>query len=189
VTLAGGNFPTLPTVTFGQGSDALASTDVRYQSPAIISAVAPPHSVGSVDVTVANGTVESVTLHNAFTYVNPPAVAGITPTSGSSVGGTQVTITGSEFQDGATVKFGALAAEVQTVVSATTITVTTPSQHFGTVDVTVTNPDGQSATLPKAFTYIEQGKVGCKCGGGDASSVLALGIASLALLRRRRRAR
>jgi len=81
-----------------------------------------------------------------------PTIISLTPTSGSTNGGTTVTISGSGFQQGATVTFGGTAATV-TSVSATTIVVTTPAHAPSTVDVTVTNPDSQAATLPSAYTY------------------------------------
>jgi hypothetical protein len=39
------------------------------------------------------------------------------------------------------------------VVSTTSITVTTPPHAVGTVNVTVTNSNGQSATLVNGYTY------------------------------------
>src|SRR5208283_4716494 len=70
------------------------------------------------------------------------------PTSG----GTVVTITGTNFQSGATVEFGSAAATGVTVNSATSISATTPADSAGAVTVTV-NSGGQSATLPGGFTF------------------------------------
>jgi hypothetical protein len=39
-------------------------------------------------------------------------------------------------------------------MSSTTITVTTPPHAAGLVNVTVTNPNGQSVTLTNGFTYV-----------------------------------
>lgn len=87
-----------------------------------------------------------------------PVVSSISPTSGPSTGGTRITVTGSNFVEGATVKIAGIAATNVTVVSATTITATTPAfapteQLVPPKDVVVTNPDGQSTTLSGAFTY------------------------------------
>jgi IPT/TIG domain len=79
-----------------------------------------------------------------------PTVTSITPSSGSTAGGTEVTISGENFIDRATVTFGGVEATGVTVAS---ITATTPANDAVTVDVTVTNPDGQSATLSNGFTY------------------------------------
>ncbi len=65
-----------------------------------------------------------------------------------------MTILGTNFQSGATVRFGAAAATAVSVSSAATLTANSPSSaSAGTVGVTVTNPDAQSATLPSSFTY------------------------------------
>ncbi len=76
----------------------------------------------------------------------------LTPDSGSTAGGTSVTITGTDFLPGATVTFGGDAAVVG-VITSTTISVTTPAHDEGTVDVVVTNPGTAAATLPDAFSY------------------------------------
>src|SRR5216683_6976170 len=79
---------------------------------------------------------------------NPaPTVTGIGPSSGTANGGTPVTITGTGFLSGATVKLGGTTATNVTVTSSSTITATTSAHAAGTVDVVVTNTDGQSGTL------------------------------------------
>src|SRR5205085_4088106 len=73
-----------------------------------------------------------------------------------TAGGTAVTHSGSSFQSCAKVTFGGSAATNFNVVNATTITATTPigpANEQLAVDVTVTNPDGKSATQAHAFTY------------------------------------
>src|SRR5204863_2154972 len=83
----------------------------------------------------------------------PPTVSAISPTSGTTAGGTSVTITGTAFQSGASVTFGGAAATNISVVSSTTITATTAAHAAGAVNVVVTNTDGQSGTLSNGFTY------------------------------------
>lgn len=82
-----------------------------------------------------------------------PTVTNVTPAGGNVGGGTVVTITGSGFESGATVTFGGAAATNVNVVSATTITATTPPHASGVVAVAVTNPDNQSGTMAGAFNY------------------------------------
>jgi len=100
-------------------------------------------------ITTANGTG---TIQNDDAA---PALAidNVTQASGPEGGGTSVTITGSGFNAGATVTFGGTAA-TNVVVSANSITATTPAHSPGAVDVTVRNSDGQRATSTGAFTYI-----------------------------------
>lgn len=88
-----------------------------------------------------------------FTYAPPPTVSAVSPTEGPSAGGTTVTVTGANFTGATAVNFGATSATF-TVVNATTITATAPA-GVGVVDVTVTTPNGTSATGPAdRFTYL-----------------------------------
>jgi IPT/TIG domain len=82
-----------------------------------------------------------------------PTITSFEPASATTSGGTAVTITGTNFQSGATVKFGAVDASGVNVQSATTIVAMAPPQAAGTTSITVTNPDVQSATA-NGFTYI-----------------------------------
>ena len=84
----------------------------------------------------------------------PPSITSFTPTQGSVSGGNNVAITGANFQSGATVNFGDTAAVSVTVNGSTSINVTSPVHAAGAVNITVTNPDGQSATSANAFTYL-----------------------------------
>ena len=59
---------------------------------------------------VTNPDGQSGSLANGFTFVAPPAVTTVSPTSGPSAGGTAVTLTGTDFTTGATVTFGGVAA-------------------------------------------------------------------------------
>ncbi len=86
-------------------------------------------------------------------------VGGVMPSFGPDTGGTAVSIAGTNFLSGVTVTLGGIPATSVAVVSSTTLTAITPAHAAGAVDVTITNPDGQTATLPKesGYTYIHQG--------------------------------
>lgn len=151
IVLKGGGFQTGIKVSFG-GTE---STAVSFTDSTQIQAVTPAHALGKVDVTVTNPDTKTDTLAGAFTYLPPPTVTSVSPTSGPSAGGTAVTITGSDFQQNATVAFGGIEATPATVASATQIQTQTPAHPSGIVDIVVTNPtDGQSDRLAGAFTYI-----------------------------------
>src|SRR5258705_2807922 len=152
VTISGTGFLSNATVKFG----GVSATNVSAASTSI-TATAPAHAAGKVDVIVTNTDSQSATLAQALTYVLPaPTLSSVAPNTGPTSGGTPVTITGTNFQAGATVTFGALAATDVTVVSDTSITARTPlgpaSQQL-VVDVSVTNPDALKATATGAFTY------------------------------------
>ena len=83
----------------------------------------------------------------------PPTVSSLSAISGPVAGGTTVTITGTNFNSGATVSFGGVTAINVVVVSPTQITATTPAGNAGAATVTVTNPGAQSGSLLNGFTY------------------------------------
>jgi hypothetical protein len=88
-------------------------------------------------------------------------VSGVSPTGGPTEGETVVTITGSGFVPGATVKFGARSTLAPTLVSPSKLTVAAPAQAAGTVNVSVTTPAGTSApTNANQYTYCSPCRVG-----------------------------
>jgi hypothetical protein len=151
VTLTGSNFNSGATVAF-DGISASA-TFINNKS---ITAVTPPHAAGAVDVVVKNPDGTAAKLKSAFTYdasqLPMPTLTAIMPMQGPASGGTMVTIEGNNFVSGLNVKIGARDAIMVSATSAE-ITALTPPGDAGAVDVVVTNPDGQSAILPGAFTY------------------------------------
>ncbi len=81
-----------------------------------------------------------------FTYQVPaPTVTAISPNTGTTAGGTSVTIAGTNFTGATGVTIGGTAATNTIVVSATTITATTPAGAAGTASVVVTTPGGSNA--------------------------------------------
>jgi hypothetical protein len=85
--------------------------------------------------------------------VDRPIITTVTPAKGPDSGGTPVTIAGSNFKAGASVTFGGAVASNVTVASANQITCTTPAHFPVTVDVGVSNPDGQSGLFLRGFTF------------------------------------
>jgi IPT/TIG domain/FG-GAP repeat len=77
----------------------------------------------------------------------PPTVKGVSPSSGPTIGGTSVTISGAGFDGATEVHFGASQARSFTVRSSTTITAVSPRALVaGAIDVTVSTGAGTSAT-------------------------------------------
>ena len=77
----------------------------------------------------------------------------VSPNTGPPSGNTAVTLTGTDFQAGARLTFGSVAAASVTVNSSTEIKAVTSPSSPGTVDVQLTNGNGEAAILPAAFTY------------------------------------
>ena len=85
---------------------------------------------------------------------NPaPKVSAISPNTGTTNGGTAVTVTGTGFQSGATVTIGGTAATGVTVVSSTSLTAKTPAHAAGAANVVVKNTDNQTGALSGGYTY------------------------------------
>jgi hypothetical protein len=149
VAIVGTKFIGATAVTFG-GQPA---TNVTVVSPTVIAVVTPPHAAGTVDVEVAtpSGVATGASL---FTFVAAgPTVTAVSPNSGSTTGGTTVTITGTGFAGATAVRFDNTPAVSFTVVSPTTITATTPAHEPGGVNVRVTTPRGTAAGF-SLFTYV-----------------------------------
>ncbi len=81
-----------------------------------------------------------------------PSVTAMSPRSGSTRGGAWATITGTDFQRGATVRLDASAVQ-SWVANSATITIWTTAHAAGTVDVIVTNPGGLEARLTGGYAY------------------------------------
>ena len=147
VTITGTNFTGATAVTFG----GTAATNVIVVGPTSITATTPAHAAGAVDVVVTTpggpGTGSGV-----YTYVAPPTVASVSPNAGPIAGGTDVTITGTDFTGATAVTFGGTAATNVIVVGPTSITATTPAHAAGAVDVVVTTPAG-TGTGTNVYTY------------------------------------
>jgi hypothetical protein len=149
--LTGTGFRDGATVTFG-GAPA---PSVTVLSDVSINATTPGHTAGAVDVVVRNPDNQSGKKTNGFTYSLGPAptVGSINPTSGPSTGGTSVTVKGTHFGPGASLALGGTGATDVVVQNDTTIKAKASAHAAGTVNVVVTNGDGQSGTLSNGFTY------------------------------------
>src|SRR6266478_755413 len=145
---------------FGAGvtSNAFTAAGSGFTSRIITSPdkdIAEDKVVTSTGSNSAAGTVTSSNwvMQMATFKAKPPTVTAISPTSGTTAGGTAVTITGTGFLTGATVSLGGTAATGVTVVSSTSITATTAAHTAGAVNVVVTNTGGLSGTLTNGYTY------------------------------------
>jgi hypothetical protein len=150
VTITGTSFADPVRVSFGN-SVASAATVVNSST---ITAVSPP-GAGTIHVTVTTpGGSSTKTAADRFSYKARPVVSKVAPNAGPVGGGTVVTITGSQFTTPAHVLFGGVPATNVTVVNSSKITATSPPGS-GTVDVTVTSPNGTSATSSAdQFNYL-----------------------------------
>jgi hypothetical protein len=145
VVITGNYFTGATGVYFG----GVAATSFTVNSATSITATTPAQYAGTVDVTVATwaGTSALATGDRfAYTLASLPMVSSLGTSSGTTGGGTSVTINGSNFTSAIAVTFGGVPAASFTVNSANLITAVSPPQAAGTVDVKVTTNAGTSAT-------------------------------------------
>jgi plastocyanin len=110
-------------------------------------------------------------MFGTITVLAAPTVTGVNPTAGATTGGTTVTITGANFQSGASVSFGGAMATNVAFVDSGTLTAILPAHAAGLVDVTVTNPDTGAGTGSGIFTYVVVNSIpGAKPAGAGAGS-------------------
>ena len=110
-------------------------------------------------------------------------MSSVSPNSGTTAGGTAVTITGTNFAAGATVTFGSTAATNVVVVNSTPITATTPAGSCGCGDG---DGDGERAERePDQWIYLRGDADGKQCeseqraaAGGTAVTITGTNFAA-----------
>jgi hypothetical protein len=140
VAIRGSHIINASAVDFG----STAAENFTFKSNNTIQAISPA-GTGTVDITVTtpDGT-STPTSADHFTYVTTPAVQSLSPRGGATTGGNRVTIIGSDLSGATAVDFGSTPATSFNVNSSQSITAVSPGESVGTVDVTVTTPDGTS---------------------------------------------
>jgi hypothetical protein len=124
----------------------ISSTRIRVTTPA--------HTAGVVYVRVSNASGFSPqTTRSTFAYDAVPKVTRLSTTTGATVGGTAVTLTGTGLSRTLVVRFGTTAARIVSR-AATELRVVAPAHAAGTVDVRLATPGGTSpATTATRFRY------------------------------------
>lgn len=115
---------------------------------------APPGVPGSVSVGVTTPAGQG-SLPAGYTYWKDFQVTEVSPPSGPSEGGTPVTIWGTGFEAGATVRIGGLPATQVKLLSGSAISAVTPPGSPGSATVRVLQ-DTAEAVLENGFTYEAQ---------------------------------
>ena len=149
VTITGNYVTGATAVKFG----GVNAASFSVTSSSTITATTPAGTAGTVDVTVTTPGGTSA-LNSGDHYTFGPAITGVSPPTGSTSGGTSVTITGTDLTGATAVSFGGTAALSYTVNSSTSITAVSPPESAGTVNIQVTTPDGTSPTVSAdSYTY------------------------------------
>jgi IPT/TIG domain/S-layer homology domain len=134
---------------FLQGQTYIGSTQVTTDGSGVAAidvTVAPTIQTGervSATATDPTGNTSEFSQRMPFT---------ILPASGDPAGGAALTITGTDFVAGATVAIGGVAATNVSISNYNAITANAPALPAGSLnDVTVTDSDGTTGTLPKGY--------------------------------------
>ena len=147
LTINGSDFKSSTSVIVGNKLCSIVSS-----SSDTITCKTATNLAGDYNVSVTNSNTPTSTLSAAFTYIAPATITSITPTSGFASGGTTITINGSGFTNGATVKIGS-ANCTTTVFNPSLLTCVTTATNAGVYSITLTNGDGQLTTLANAYTF------------------------------------
>jgi len=148
VVIKGTSFAKTAKVTVGK-----AATSVVWVSETEIKAKTAADTAGEDEVVVENVAGVPSTGGPSFTFIAPPTVTTVTPSQGTTLGGTEVVIKGTGFKTkGLKVKIGSEAASAK-VESETEIKATTAAETAGKYTVVVEDEKGASTSGP-SFSYV-----------------------------------
>lgn len=110
-------------------------------------------TAGTYNVAVLNTDTQRGVLVASYTYQAAPAITSLTPNRGRISGGEVVTLTGTGFLNGATVRIGSQGCGNVSVISSTQLRCTAASNTQGSHNVRVTNPDGQLSSISTGTVF------------------------------------
>lgn len=153
VTISGAGFTGATGVTF----DGTPGSSFSVDSDTQITVTSPAHDPGTVDVVVQHPGGDAAPLD--FEFMQLITVTGVTPGSGPSYGGTEVTVSGSCFTGATGVTIGGVLVPAAEFVSHSDseIVFVTPANDVGVVDVTVHGAAecAGDETVPDGFEYLD----------------------------------
>jgi subtilisin family serine protease len=118
----------------------------------------PPAFTSGSGFTVTANFADGTSATATVTLPPVPTISSVTPSNGAQGASLAVTVTGTNFQPGATAAFGAdVTVTSTTVISPTQVSAAlsiATTAATGPRDVTVTNPDGQVAIRAGGFTVM-----------------------------------
>ena len=128
-------------------------------------------------ISIVDGAITTSKLNNSVTTLigsggGPKATAITYPgndLAADTAGGQTITVTGTGFVAGCSVFIGTTQASVVTVVSATSVTFTTPALAAATYTLYLVNPDGGTATIVPGISY--SGTPTWTTGAGSLASI------------------
>jgi len=151
LTINGSDFNPGARVVIGDRiyTDGVGGTSVN--GPGQITLTTLPTLEGIHDVVVIDPTGEEGRKVAGFEAAEIPSIQTVFPIGGDVLGGTEVTLTGVDFQPGAAVRVNGVDQVDVTVLSTSVVRFTTTPGVPGVQTVTIENPGG--ATSTSAFVY------------------------------------
>ena len=157
ITITGTNLNSTTSVTI----DGVEVTEFTVVSNTSVLAITPAGTFGAKDITLTANAFDA-TLEGGFTYeveqIFEPvlSITSVSPASGSVLGGTEITITGTLLDIIEWISIDGVQVAEFTVISETSVLTTTPAGTLGAKDITVFGHMGRqetSDTLEGGFTY------------------------------------
>jgi len=133
------------------GLGAYRSTDAGETFARV--APAPPGGFGLQAIAFANGNLLAGTSTGVYRWGEGPSIGPVTPSSGSSAGGTLVTVRGSGFTNATRFRLGGEPVREVVFLDGSTVALRTPPHSPGLADAAATEPDGSEGRLEEAFRY------------------------------------
>jgi hypothetical protein len=141
ITLQGSGFTGAKKITVR----GIACSRFSVETPTSATCITPPGKVGTASVVVrtAGGANK---VNQRFTYAAlAPQVTSVSPSSGTTAGGTSLTITGNNLTGATSILVGGKACASFGVISISSATCVTPSSSAGTASVVVATANGTSS--------------------------------------------
>lgn len=151
VAVTGTGFVGVHKVMFGTA----AGSSVHVVSSTRLYVTTPRHSAGLAGVHVVGSFGTSAnTSADHYSYVRPPTVTAVSPRTGTTLGGSRVVVTGTDFRHVSAVKFGTTNGTALHVVAPTRLYITAPAHAAGLVGVHVLTRYGTSNQATDHYTYV-----------------------------------
>jgi hypothetical protein len=135
---------------------AIQCSDVEVVNAAQLTCTIAPQAAGTYDVTIKKNGVTLNTIENAFIYISdfgaPFAVNSIFPQTGSTAGGTTITVNGSDFDGTVIFQVDGVNCQTTTIINSTTGTCVTPASTLGYKDF-IAKKGAQTDSIDNAFRY------------------------------------
>ena len=138
-------------VTFVDFSRSIAELGDTLE---IIAKLKSDQVVSRIAYTLTDNDIQSSLAEINMPIYPAPEIKLVSPETGVTAGETPIKITGLNFRAGVTLKVGDNPALAVTVNSESEITALSPAGTVGKANLTITNADGRSHTLPDAYIYV-----------------------------------